>query len=189
MFQLSDHQATVWVIAGDFTNMYATSTEHAESPENTPHGFNEAQVLVGPVQWCILAYRSKRLIYLTDLSNEVDSPGQRLVCKAFYPFPGYTTRAKRETTEFRQRRRQFLDLAEAILQLQNSTNLSNASTSKRKFLPEMLSMTFPNVYFFPASCWFFSIPIFHAPSPGKLCRLVCGCTLLSFLSSFSHYHK
>lgn len=47
-------------------------------------------------------------------------------------------------------------------------------------------MAFPNVYF---SC---IVLLFFLPTfifPGKFCRLVCGCTLLSFLSSFSRYHK
>jgi len=101
---LQIHRATAWVIAGDFSNTCGTSAEHAEHLENTPHRFREAGALVSPVQRCVLGCRSERFNFSSWLSTKVDLSGQRLVCKAFYQSPGYTTRAGRETTELTHRK-------------------------------------------------------------------------------------
>lgn len=118
------------------------------------------------------------------LSTEVDLPGQRLVCKAFYPFPGYTTGAGRETTELTSRMKAVSGLSWGCFTAAKLHWPQQCSHKQEEIPPWVAECGFSQRIFFSCTVFLFSVPTFIFP--GKFCRLVCGCTLLSHFFPASH---
>lgn len=172
-----------WVIAGDLSNTCGTPREHLE---NTPMDF--VRLKAGEPRAVVYSCLEKQKVNFSSwLPTGVDLPGQRLVCKAFCPFPGYTTWAGSETTELRSRMKAVSGLSWGCFTATKLPWPQQCSHKQEEIPPWVAEYGFSQRIYFSCLVLLFSVPTFIFP--GKFCRLVCGCTLLSFLSSFSCYHK
>lgn len=159
---------------------------HRGPCENTPHGFCEAEVLVSSMQ-VYSCLEKQEVNFSSWLSTEVDLPGQRLVCRAFYPFPGYTTGAGRETTELTSRMKAVSGLSWGCFTAAKLHWPQQCSHKQEEIPPWVAEWLFPTYIFFLHSVAFFCS---HFYFPRKVLQACLWMHIaLSFLSSFSRYHK
>lgn len=102
---LQTHRATAWGIAGDFSNTCGTSAKHAERLENTTPRISWGWSAGEPCAAVYSCLQKQEINFSSWLSMDIDLPGQRSVCKAFYQFPGYMTGAGRKTMQFTHRKK------------------------------------------------------------------------------------
>lgn len=88
-----------WVIAGDLSNTWDTHRAPWKHTLWILWGWRAGE----PRAVVYSCLEKQEVNFSCWLPTEVDLPGQRSVCKAFYPFPGYMTGAGRETTELKSR--------------------------------------------------------------------------------------